>query len=60
MFGSDAIDVAHAPLQDVVDSVARGEIYLQVDKEFKMEDAGQAHAYMEANSAAGKVVCVVD
>jgi NADPH:quinone reductase-like Zn-dependent oxidoreductase len=33
---------------------------LGLDKVFKMEEAGKAHAYMESNSATGKVVCVVD
>ncbi|KAH7916863.1 GroES-like protein, partial [Leucogyrophana mollusca] len=56
MFGSNTIDISAAPLQWVVDAVARGEVKLGVDKVFKIEDAGKAHAYMEANHAAGKVV----
>lgn len=60
MFGSNVIDMATVPFQQIVDAVGRGEIKSVLDKVFKMEDAGEAHAYMEANSAAGKIVCIVD
>lgn len=60
MFGSNNIDLSTAPLQKIVDAAAAGEMKLNLDKVFKIQDAGDAHAYMEANSAAGKVVCVVD
>ncbi|OAX43136.1 GroES-like protein [Rhizopogon vinicolor AM-OR11-026] len=60
MFSSGIIDMSTAPLQWIVDAVARGELKAGVDKVFKIEDAGLAHEYMEANKAAGKVVCVVD
>lgn len=52
--------MATVPFQQIVDAVGRGEIKSVLDKVFKMEDAGEAHAYMEANSAAGKIVCIVD
>ncbi|KAJ6489096.1 chaperonin 10-like protein [Mycena sanguinolenta] len=55
-----SFDMSTAPLQQIVDAVGRGEIPLNVDKVFDMADAGEAHAYMEANSAAGKVVCLVE
>ncbi|KDQ24474.1 hypothetical protein PLEOSDRAFT_1094309 [Pleurotus ostreatus PC15] len=60
MFGSATIDVANAPIQWIVDAASRGELKLNLDKVFKMEEAGAAHEYMESNAAAGKVVCVVD
>ncbi|KAJ6489125.1 chaperonin 10-like protein [Mycena sanguinolenta] len=60
MFGSNSVDMSTAPLQQIVDAVGSGEIPLNVDKVFDIADAGQAHAYMEANSAAGKVVCLVE
>ncbi|OJA17369.1 hypothetical protein AZE42_03892 [Rhizopogon vesiculosus] len=60
MFSSGIIDMSTAPLQWIVDAVARGELKADVDKVFRIEDAGLAHEYMEANKAAGKVVCVVD
>ncbi|KAJ7510479.1 chaperonin 10-like protein [Mycena galericulata] len=60
MFGSGTVDMSTAPLQQIVDAVGSGEIKLKVDKVFEISKAGDAQAYMEANSAAGKVVCVVD
>ncbi|KAJ7220170.1 chaperonin 10-like protein [Mycena pura] len=60
MFSSNSINLSTAPLQQIVDAVGTGEIKLSVDRVFNIADAGQAHAYMEANSAAGKVVCLVD
>ncbi|KAJ7183214.1 chaperonin 10-like protein [Mycena filopes] len=60
MFGSATVDISTAPLQKIVDAVGSGEIKLGVDKVFDIAKVGDAHAYMEANSAAGKVVCLVD
>jgi NADPH:quinone reductase-like Zn-dependent oxidoreductase len=60
MFGSNNVDMSTAPLQQIVDAVASGEIKFSVDKVFDIASAGEAQAYMEANSAAGKVVCLVD
>ncbi|KAH7884702.1 chaperonin 10-like protein [Phlebopus sp. FC_14] len=60
VFASPTVDVSTAPIQHIVDAVAQGELKAGVDKIFKMEETGEAHAYMESNSAAGKVVCVVD
>ncbi|KAF7375239.1 GroES-like protein [Mycena sanguinolenta] len=60
MFGSESVVISEAPLQQIVDAVGSGEIPLNVDKVFDISSAGEAHAYMEANSAAGKVVCLVD
>ncbi|KAF7354897.1 PKS-ER domain-containing protein [Mycena sanguinolenta] len=60
MFGSDTIDMSTAPLQQIVDAVGSGELTLNVDKVFDIASAGEAHAYMETNSTAGKVVCLVE
>ncbi|KAK7032800.1 GroES-like protein [Favolaschia claudopus] len=60
MFGSGTVDMSTAPMQQIVDAVGSGEIPLSLDKVFDIADAGEAQAYMEANSAAGKVVCLVD
>ncbi|CCM01223.1 uncharacterized protein FIBRA_03271 [Fibroporia radiculosa] len=60
MCSSHYLDISTAPLQWIVNAVAFGELKSSVDRVFKMEDTGKAHAYMEANSAAGKVVCLVD
>ncbi|EPQ52690.1 Zn-dependent oxidoreductase [Gloeophyllum trabeum ATCC 11539] len=60
MYSSHYLDVSKAPLQWIMDAVARGEVHLGLDKVFKIEEAGAAHEYMEANKASGKVVCLVD
>ncbi|PCH44732.1 NADPH:quinone reductase [Wolfiporia cocos MD-104 SS10] len=60
MYSSHYLDISKAPLQWMVDAVAFGELKPSLDKVFKMEETGEAHTYMEANAAAGKVVCVVD
>lgn len=60
IYSSHYLDISKAPLQWIVDAVAFGELSASLDKVFKMEETGAAHAYMEANSAAGKVVCLVD
>lgn len=60
LFSSHYLNISKAPLQWMVDAVAFGELKPSVDKVFKMEETGEAHAYMEANAAAGKVVCLVD
>ncbi|KAJ7185290.1 chaperonin 10-like protein [Mycena filopes] len=60
MFSSGTVDLSTAPLQRIVDAAGSGEIKLGVDKVFDITEVGEAHAYMEANSAAGKVVCLVD
>lgn len=60
MYGSDTADLHNAPVQKIVDLISTGDLKVSLDKTFKLEEAGEAHAYMEANSAAGKVVCVVD
>ena len=44
------------PLQRIVDKVASGVYGPNVDRVFALEEIAQAHRYMEANSATGKVV----
>ena len=57
---SHYLDISKFPLQWIVNAIAFGELKSSVDKVFKMEETAKAHEYMEANSAAGKVVCIVD
>ncbi|KAJ7088573.1 chaperonin 10-like protein [Mycena epipterygia] len=59
-FSSATVNLSTAPLQQIVDAVGTGEIKLNVDKVFDISSVGEAQAYMEANSAAGKVVCLLD
>ncbi|KAF7985167.1 hypothetical protein HWV62_7750 [Athelia sp. TMB] len=59
VFTSDKVDIRKSPLQKIVDMVSSGKMKLGLDKVFNIEQAGEAQEYMEANSATGKVVCIV-
>ena len=37
------------PFQDWIDACSRGEMNINLDKTFKLQEAGEAHEYMEAN-----------
>ncbi|KIO75752.1 NADPH:quinone reductase [Pedobacter lusitanus] len=43
-------------LQDFIDEVAKGNIALNIDKVFKLDQIVSAHTYMESNQAKGKIV----
>ncbi|HEX3318987.1 MAG TPA: zinc-binding dehydrogenase [Solirubrobacteraceae bacterium] len=47
-------------LQEVVDLVEEGRVPANLDRTFALDQIAEAHAYMEANRATGKVVVVVD
>ena len=42
--------------QEIIDAVQRGRYTVNLDRVFAMADIAEAHRYMEANRAAGKVV----
>jgi NADPH:quinone reductase-like Zn-dependent oxidoreductase len=43
------IPMANVPLQEWIDAIADGTINTNLDRTFKLEEAGKAHEYMEAN-----------
>jgi len=43
-------------LQEIVDLVEEGRVHANLDRTFGLDEISAAHAYMEANRAAGKVV----
>jgi NADPH:quinone reductase-like Zn-dependent oxidoreductase len=49
-----------AALQAFLDRVARGEIQVNLDRTFQLEEIVEAHRYMEANRGAGKLVVVLE
>jgi NADPH:quinone reductase-like Zn-dependent oxidoreductase len=57
-FGSGVIDANSYTgiFQSIVDGVERGDYRLNLDRTFPLSDIVEAHRYMEANRAAGKVV----
>ncbi|MFT4736373.1 MAG: NADPH:quinone reductase-like Zn-dependent oxidoreductase [Cyclobacteriaceae bacterium] len=46
-------------LQEFIDEVENGSIKLNIDKVFRLEELAEAHEYMEANKAKGKLVVKV-
>lgn len=43
-------------IQSLIDDVAKGELKVVLDKEFKLSEAADAHAYIEGRSAFGRVI----
>ena len=43
-------------LQEFIDEVDRGNLKLNIDKVFRLDEFAQAHQYMEDNKAKGKLV----
>ena len=52
--GSD--DVTAEQLQAYVDDVAAGKVIVALDRTFSLNEIVEAHRYMEANKATGKLV----
>ncbi len=55
-YGGGSEDVAEAQLQAYVDDVAAGKIPVALDRTFTLDEIVEAHRYMEANRAQGKIV----
>ena len=47
-------------MQDILDGIAEGWVRPHVDRTFPFEQAGEAHAYIEARKNIGKIVLVTD
>ena len=43
-------------LQDFIEDVENGTIHLNIDRVFQLDEVADAHQYMEANKAKGKIV----
>ena len=58
----EELDQVEPFLADVVGKIQRGQYYsdMFLDRVFDLKKIGQAHEYMEANKAVGKVVVTVD
>jgi NADPH:quinone reductase len=57
-YSGDAADLPAEVLQDFLDDVADGRVRLPLGQVFGLEQVREAHAVMEANRAAGKLVVV--
>ena len=45
-------------IQSLIDAAAKGELKVVLDKEFKLSEAAEAHAYIEGRSAFGRVIMI--
>jgi NADPH2:quinone reductase len=53
---SNPNNISREILQNFIDIVRTGQIELNIDRVFRLEDIIKAHEYMESNQAAGKIV----
>jgi len=49
---------AHAMIAGHLDAIAAGQLQVVVDREFRLEQAGEAHAYIESRQAFGRVLLI--
>lgn len=59
-YGGAASDLDPQRLQQFVDAVASGRQSVAIDRVFRLEQVPEAHRYMEANQAMGKLVVLVE
>jgi len=48
----------HAVIARILDDVASGDLWVVIDRRFPLEEAGEAHAYIESRQAFGRVLLV--
>ena len=60
VYMGDAANLNKERLQEFIDSVAKGDIKLNIDRVFGLENLVEAHQYMEDSKGKGKLVVVVD
>lgn len=48
----------HAMIAALLDDIAAGELRVVIDRRFSLEEAGEAHAYIESRQAFGRVLLV--
>jgi NADPH2:quinone reductase len=49
----------HAMIGDMIQRVADGELQVEIDQSFALEQAGEAHAYVESRKAFGRVLMIL-
>lgn len=59
VYMGESKNLSQALLQDFIDEVERGNITLNIDSIFKLDEIVAAHEYMEGNLAKGKLVVVL-
>ena len=56
VYMGDSENLKKEHLQEFIDAVAKGEVNLNIDRVFKLNEVADAHSYMEDNQAKGKLV----
>jgi NADPH:quinone reductase-like Zn-dependent oxidoreductase len=58
VYSGDVEDFMSMPFDDLVRQVAAGSLRVQIGRTFRLDDIVEAHRWMEANEAGGKIVVV--
>jgi NADPH:quinone reductase len=53
-----ATDRVYGIIQSLIDDVAKGELKVVIDRQFKLSEAADAHRYIESRQAVGRVLLV--
>lgn len=56
IYGGDAENLSKERLQEFIEAVENGQIHLNIDTIFRLDQVAEAHQYMEDNKAKGKLV----
>jgi NADPH2:quinone reductase len=48
----------HAVIAEILDDIAAGQLRVVIDRRFPLEEAGEAHAYIESRQAFGRVLLI--
>ena len=48
----------HGVIANLLEEIARGELQVVLDRSFSLEDAAEAHAYVESRLALGRVLLI--
>ena len=59
-YDGEPVDFMTMPLQNLVDEIADGTLPVHVGRSFALEQIVEAHRLMEANTASGKIVVVIE
>jgi len=56
VYMGDSKNLSRELLQEFIEAVENDQIYLNIDRGYKLEEIVEAHEYMESNKAQGKIV----
>ncbi len=56
VYMGEAENLQKESLQEFIDAVERGDIRVNIDRTFRLDQIVEAHKYMESNQAKGKIV----